>query len=118
MTKKSKKISSSLLSELKNQSLNSNMEIKTQSKVEKYPLAEQKTKLKKRSTPTGVSFYDSDLVLIRELQQFFFSKRKIDSSTSKMIRCALRLASSVLKDNEYMLLSIYQEVENEDIRRK
>ena len=113
----SKKITSDLLSKLRSSSIES----RSDTKEEEYNLPEQTKKLiktKRKSTPTGVSLYDNDLSLIRELQQFFFSNDKIDSSTSKVIRCALRLASSVAKENEYLLLSIHQEVENEDARKK
>ena len=105
---------SDFLSELRNKSLESRSNTP---KLHSQLPDQQKKILKKKTTPVGVSFYDRDLSVIREVQHFFFSKGKTDSSVSKIIRCALRLASSTAKENEYLLLSIYQEVEDEDARK-
>lgn len=105
-----KKISSSL-TELRNQALTSRAE-----NTEEYQLPDQpkvnKPEKKGRSSTRGISFYQNDEESIRKLQEFFFSKGKNLPDRSKILRVALRLTTNLIKENEYLLLSIYQEVEN------
>ena len=119
MSKITKKSSS--LTELRNQALLSRVE-QPEKKNEGYQLPDKQNddqgEKQGRSSTRGISFYQTDEKFIRELQQFFFSKGKNLPNQSKVLRVALRLASSIVKDNEYLLLSLYQEVEGEDVRRK
>jgi len=74
--------------------------------------------LKPHRISSGVCLYQEDFSYIQELQKFLFLRNKKSFSRSFVIRCALRLASKMTKENDYLLLSIAQEVENEDARKK
>lgn len=124
MTKKT----SSSLTELRNKALVSRVKSDDgyqlpDKEVIEQPLVKEEIKKnilekKGRSSTRGISFYETDEAFIRELQQFFFSKGKNLPNQSKVLRVALRLASTIAKENEYLLLSLYKEVEGQDVRRK
>ena len=76
------------------------------------------TENKPKRIASGVCLHQDDFSYVQELQKFLFLKKEKSFSRSFVIRCALRLASKVTNENDYLLLSISQEVEKEDLREK